>query len=323
MTVRIGYRPAPVHEAVRRHFPVALATWATGAGLFLCLAIITVTVALSWPDEDMPRGVATDQQARTQLAAGQVRRALDGGISDLTAVAAGIEALEDAGTPSRLLTRLVATRPRYRGAAYLAPTGEIRARAGADIDPTTASAAVLVRAPHVFVSVPVTGARAGVLVAELTPDTLSTPLTVAGPGDTHLFDSGGRGVDATGATEVTLPATRPGHALRDVHGRTAVVSWAPVPGQAGLTVVTDRPEPRRATEKHALLLLGVLVATLTVVIFGWLHTLVIGPLSAVAKAADRLARGDTDDPVIVRRYDRLGLIARDLERIRRDLLRRN
>jgi hypothetical protein len=338
MTTRLGFRRPPTREAGasvarvpdephRRHFPVALATWAAGAGLFLSLAVAVTTAALSWPDEDIPPSVAADQQARTELAASQVRRALDGGLSDLAAVAAGIRALPAADTPNRLLSRLVATRARYRGAAYLAPTGEVRARAGADVSTTapTAAPAVLVRAPRVFVSVPVTGARAGVLVAEITLDTLTTPLSLAGPGTTRLFDAGGRSIGAgpPNALAVALPVTRPGHALRHVDGRPATVTWAPVPGQGGLTVVTARPEPPRATERREVLLLGVLIATLTLVVFGWLHARVIGPLTALAKEADRLAGGDTGDPVTVRRYDRLGLIARDLEQVRRHLVGRN
>ena len=329
MTVRIGYRreadTAVVPHArtsLRPHFPLALATWAAGACLFLCLAVTIVTTALSWPDDDLPPSVTADQQARTQLAATQVSRALDGGVSDLTAVAAAIEALADTGTPDRLLARLVSTRPRYLGAAYLAPTGEVRAHAGARVEVTAAATAVVVRARHVFVSVPVTGARAGVLVAELSQDAVTTPLSMAGPGESHLFDAGGRGVD-TDATTAPIPATRPGHAVRDVAGRSTVVTWAPVAGQAGLVVVTSRPEPLRAAQSHELLLFGVLIATLTAVVFSWLYASVVGPLSALARSADRLARGGTGDPVIVRRYDQLGLIARDVERVRRHLLRRN
>ncbi|TDV48784.1 hypothetical protein [Actinophytocola oryzae] len=328
MTVRIGYRretdTGDRPRVLRHHFSVAVVTWAVGAGLFLCLAATAAAAALSTPDDGVPRGVTADQQARTELAANQVRRAIDGGTADLAAVAAGIEALPAAGTPARLLSRLVSTRSRYRGAAYLSPTGEVRARAGAPVDTAvdiTPAPAVLVRAPHVSVSVPVGGTRAGVLVAELAQDTLTAPLS----GGTHLFDAGGRDLDTGSmtATAVPLPAARPGSALRDVGGRPAVVTWAPVEGQPGLTVVTDRPEPPHGEERHELLLFGVLVATLAVVVFGWLHVLVIAPLAALAKAEARLARGETGEPVIVRRFDHLGLIARDLERLRRDLPRRD
>ena len=287
MTVRLGHpldtgvvRHAPVF---RRHLPVALVTWAVGAGLLVCLALTVTTAALSWPDDG-------DRQARAKLAAVEVRRALDDGIADLTAVAAGIEALADADTPRRLLSRLVSTR--YRGAAYRAPTGEVRARAGADVATAVTTPGVLVRAPHLYVAVPVTGPRAGLLVAELTLEPA-----------VRLVDSRGRGIGPP----------------RAVDSRTTGTS-APVPGYAGLTV---RPESSRATEEHELLLFGVLIATLTAVVFGWLHARIVGPLSALATAADHLVRGDVRDPVIVRRYDRLGLIARDLERVRRDLLRRN
>jgi nitrate/nitrite-specific signal transduction histidine kinase len=113
-----------------------------------------------------------------------------------------------------------------------------------------------------------------------------------------------------------------------VDGQRHAVSWAPVTStqptrQTGLTVVTDRPEASLALphsdEKRELILLGAVIAVLSVVVFGWLYVVIISPLSALARAAGRISRGDADAPVIVRRYDQLGLVARDLERIRRDL----
>lgn len=116
--------------------------------------------------------------------------------------------------------------------------------------------------------------------------------------------------------------------MHAVDGRRNVVSWAPVTSpeatrQLGLSVVTDRPETSltlpHSAERSELAMLGVLIATLTVVIFGWLYVVVIGPLRALARDAARIAAGDLATPVTVRRYDHFGLIARDLERLRRDM----
>ena len=334
----------------RRWFPLALLTWALGAAAFLGAAATVATAPSSWLVDPIPESVAAEQQTRTALAARQLQRSLDSGVSDLNAVAAGIRVLKDTETPSKLLVQLMSTRDRYRGVAYLAPTGEVRAKAGEDVDvaaiktadkPALAVGPPQGVSPRVFVSAPVTGERAGRLVAELKPNALIRPLSLAGPGNTRLLNSDRKVIGATTGFTAFEPLTRPdleqaakdaaggpGHALREVDGQRHAVSWAPVTStqptrQTGLTVVTDRPEASltlpHSDEKRELILLGAVIAVLTVVVFGWLYVVIISPLSALAKAAGRLARGDTREPVIVRRYDHLGLVARDLERIRRDL----
>jgi hypothetical protein len=361
MTTRTGHHRAQTSDAVqpsrahstegnrKGYFPLALLTWALGAALFLGAAATVATAPSSWLVDPIPDSVAAEQQTRTALAARQLQRSLDSGVSDLTAVAAGIRGLKDAETPSTLLAHLMSARNRYRGVVYLAPTGEVRAKAGADVDVTVVKAAdkpALVVgppqgvSPRVFVSVPVTGEGNGRLVAEFTPNTLVWPLSLAGPGNTRLLNADRKVIGATTGFTAFEPLTRPdleqaaqaaaggpGHAIHDVDGQRHAVSWAPVTStqptrQTGLTVVTDRPESTltlpHSDEKRELVLLGALIAALTIVVFGWLYVVIVGPLSALAKAAGRLVRGDTQEPVIVRRYDRLGLIARDLERIRRD-----
>jgi hypothetical protein len=339
----------------RRHFPIALVVWTLGATAFLGLGAVVATAPSSWLVEDIPQSVVTEQQTRTALAARQLQRALDSGASDLNAVAAGIRTLNDVDTPGRLLTQLVATRTRYRGAAYLSPNGTVVAKAGEDVDagaiaasdtPALAAAAPQGVSLRVFVAVPVTGDRAGRIVAEFKPQSLISPLALAGPGNTRLLNSDRLVIGATSGFTAFEPLSRPdldqaaqsaktagvGAALHDVDGRRHLVSWAPVTTaeqtrQLGLVVVTDRAETSltlpHSSERNELVLLGVLIASLTVVIFGWLYAVVISPLWALARDAGRIAGGDITSPVIVRRYDHLGLIARDLERVRRGLLGRN
>jgi hypothetical protein len=338
----------------RRYFPIALVVWTLGATAFLGLGAAVATAPSSWLVEDIPQSVVTEQQTRTALAARQLQRALDSGASDLNAVAAGIKTLKDVDTPGRLLTQLVATRTRYRGAAYLSSDGAVVAKAGEDVDagaiaasdkPALAAAAPQGVSPRIFVAVPVTGDRAGRIVAEFKPQSLISPLALAGPGNTRLLNADRLVIGATSGFTAFEPLSRPdldqaaqsartagaGAALHDVDGRRHLVSWAPVTTaeqtrQLGLVVVTDRPETSltlpHSSERNELVLLGVLIASLTVVIFGWLCAVVVSPLWALARDARRIAGGDTAKPVIVRRYDQLGLIARDLERVRRNLLGR-
>ncbi|WP_086668275.1 hypothetical protein [Lentzea kentuckyensis] len=338
----------------RRHLPIAVVIWSLGATAFLGLGAAIATAPSSWLVEDIPQSVMAEQQTRTALAARQLQRSLDSGASDLNAVAAGIKTLKDVETPGRLLTQLVATRTRYRGAAYLSPSGAVLAKAGEDVDagviaasdkPALAAGAPQGVSPRVFVAVPVTGDQAGRIVAEFKPQALIQPLALAGPGNTRLLNADRLVIGATSGFTAFESLSRPdldqaaqsaktagaGAALHDVDGRRHVVSWAPVTTaeqtrQLGLTVVTDRPETSltlpHSSERNELVLLGVLIATFTVVIFGWLYVVVIGPLRTLARDAGRIAGGDTTGAVIVRRYDHLGLVARDLERVRRGLLGR-
>lgn len=337
-----------------RYFPIALVIWTLGATAFLGLGAAVATAPSSWLVEDIPQSVVTEQQTRTALAARQLQRSLDSGVSDLKAVAAGIKTLTDAETPGRLVTQLVATRTRYRGAAYLSPSGVVLAKAGDDVDagaiavsdkPALAAAAPQGVSPQVFVAVPVIGDRAGRIVAELTPQALISPLVLAGPGNTRLLNADRLVIGATSGFTAFESLSRPdldqaaqsaktagaGAALHNVDGRRHLVSWAPVTTaeqtrQLGLAVVTDRPETSltlpHSSERNELVLLGVLITAFTVMIFGWLYAVVVSPLWALARDARRIASGDTAKPVLVRRYDHLGLIARDLERVRRSLLGR-
>ncbi|WP_206789692.1 hypothetical protein [Amycolatopsis sp. MtRt-6] len=329
-----------------RYRPLALLTWSAGAALFLGAAATVAIVPSFQPVDAVPAGVAAEQQSRSSLAAHQVQTLLDSGIADLTAVATGVRMSKDTETPATLLSRLMSTRDRYRGVAHLAPNGELRAKAGEDVDAAAVKAAdepalaVDTRqggSPRVFVSAPVTGENAGRLIAEFAPSAFSGPLSLAGPGNTWLLDADRKVIATTAASGLSsrpdlAPAVRdaaggPGHALREVDGGRHLVSWAPVSSilPAGLAVVTDRPEtsptPAHPNEQREMILLGVLIAVLTIVIFAWLYVVVVRPLSALAEVAGRLGRGDIGVPVIVRGYDQLGLVARGLERIRRDLIR--
>ncbi|MCP2242282.1 HAMP domain-containing protein [Lentzea aerocolonigenes] len=335
----------------RRHFSLAALVWAVGATALLGLGAGIATAPSSWLVEDIPQSVVTEQRTRTALAARQLQRSLNSSVSDLKTVAAGVRELDDDETAGRLLTQLLATRTGYRGAAYLSSDGAVLAVAGDDIDvtavtvsdkPALTAAPLQDVSPRVYVSVPVTGDRAGWIVAEFTPQALIQPLSLAGPGNTRLLNFDRLVIGATSDFTTFEPLIRPdldqaaqsarttgaGAAVHAVDGRRHVVSWAPVTSaeatrQLGLSVVTDRPETSlplpHSAERSELALLGVLIAILTVVIFGWLYVVVIGPLHALARDAARIAAGDLATPVTVRRYDRLGLIARDLERLRRDM----
>ncbi len=79
--------------------------------------------------------------------------------------------------------------------------------------------------------------------------------------------------------------------------------------------------PQTDFRRNAVLLASIL-GLLTVLIFGWIHVMVLRPLGSLQAEAERIAYGDLRAPVEIRRYDEIGLVARSLERIRILLIRR-
>lgn len=64
------------------------------------------------------------------------------------------------------------------------------------------------------------------------------------------------------------------------------------------------------------------LALITLVIFGWIYIVILRPIARLQREAERLAFGDLSKSVEVVRYDEIGLIARALERVRVLLIRR-
>jgi nitrate/nitrite-specific signal transduction histidine kinase len=75
------------------------------------------------------------------------------------------------------------------------------------------------------------------------------------------------------------------------------------------------------TIRRQILVFAIVLALMTIVVFGWLWILVLRPLLRLQGEAERLAYGDLSRNVEVIRYDEIGLIARALERIRILLIR--
>jgi methyl-accepting chemotaxis protein len=73
--------------------------------------------------------------------------------------------------------------------------------------------------------------------------------------------------------------------------------------------------PQTQAREQALLF-GLLLLVLSLGVFGWLYAMVLRPLQRVRLEAERLASGDLQAPVEIRRYDEIGLIAHSLEQTR-------
>ncbi|MEU4746370.1 HAMP domain-containing protein, partial [Actinosynnema sp. NPDC023658] len=88
-------------------------------------------------------------------------------------------------------------------------------------------------------------------------------------------------------------------------------------GRLGWTVVSEKPGaelalPVNDVRRHAKLV--ALIAALAALFgYGWLLFSVLGPLRRVARAADRLVRGDLQSVIYPQRHDEVGTIASCLE----------
>lgn len=186
----------------------------------------------------------------------------------------------------------------------------------------------------------------GAVVGYYDPGFLQFPLEAALPGEGWVINTEGLVLGGAAAPDAftRLPRERLRIAAQDALAGatgiqtqggslaqqelvgTASVSGLGPAGELGWSVVTARSVasfslPQTDVRRQALLA-GVILGLLAVMIFGWLYIVVLSPIMKIQREAERIAFGDLSKPVEVVRYDEVGLIARALERIRINLIRR-
>ena len=196
-----------------------------------------------------------------------------------------------------------------------------------------------------YAPLPKRGGQARAVIGEYDPSFFRFPLVVADPGEVWLVTSEGRVIGSRGG--FTAFQELPRRTLREATARAAqgesgstvvpgsagrqeIVAFAPVGGTGpagtlGWSVVTARSVdsvslPETNARRQGLILAIVLALT-TAVVFGWLWIFVLRPLLRLQREAERIAYGDLSKNVEVIRYDEIGLVARALERIRVLLVR--
>ncbi len=197
-----------------------------------------------------------------------------------------------------------------------------------------------------YAPLPEQDGRQRAIIGEYDPSFFRFPLGIADPGEVWLVNREGQVVGSPqGFTafqelprrplrEAAAQAADGGSGSTVVPGsleRQEIVSFAPVSGigpagSLGWSVVTARSVdsislPETSARRQGIIL-AIIIALVTVVIFGWLYILVLRPLFKLQREAERLAYGDLSRNVEVVRYDEIGLISRALERIRVLLVRR-
>jgi hypothetical protein len=316
-----------------------------GVGLFALLVLALASALLvgrtTHNKFHVPQALIDDQEAYTQAAAQGVRRSLNAGESDLELIADAIAIKGgDRATTRQMFAAAAKVHKRYKlfychaGAKGISGTGMQRPKKDRNGD-----LGILQFASSGAASCPI-------VVAEYDPSFLRFPLQVAQPGDAWVVNVHQQvvtGLDkAAPFSTLTRPSLR--QAAKDALGLKSgakaaggsldneqVIGWAPVAGRGvaaklGLGVVTVRAVkslslPQNEARRHGLLV-GAILALLTILIFGWLYIVVFVPLFSLQREAERLAYGDLAKNVEVVRYDEIGLTARALERLRILLIRK-
>lgn len=197
-----------------------------------------------------------------------------------------------------------------------------------------------------FAPIPGSGGGGLTLVGLYDPEFLRFALQGSVPGSSWIVDDEGRLMAAF--PPGTSPGSLPSGDVDEVEARGQagdagailvgselsdqnLLGFAPVTGSGpagsnGWVVLSSRRvSSLRLPELDARrqgLAVGLILFFLTLLIFSWLYIVVILPILAVQKEAERLAFGNLEETVPVARYDEIGLIARALERIRILLIRR-
>ncbi|MGN6088221.1 MAG: HAMP domain-containing protein, partial [Actinomycetales bacterium] len=169
---------------------------------------------------------------------------------------------------------------------------------------------------------------------------LAFPLQEPGARERWLIDPKGEIVAASGGFQALEQMTNPevleaaaaarasGEGSRDVVSEGVVYGWAPVAGegpakQLGWVVVSRRSHASLGVAdvaaRRELILVAVLTGLFSLLLLGWYLITTVLPLRHLSQQATRLADGDRTTQLVPRRLDEVGVIARHLERIRREL----
>lgn len=329
--------------------------------LLLALAVALLVGRTDDSPLAVPRAILDDQQTLAVAAAQSVRRSLNEGVADLNAYAGVVAATgRGAGEPQTGLRPFAAAHGRYTDVLLLDGSGRVLAHEGTGERvglPRPPYDQARIAAPggrpdgarplvDEIAPMRVAGTPIAAIVGRYDPEFLRFPLQPAASGSAWIVDRSGRVVGSlsdppklvrlprAALREAAASAARGDSGARSTGGsldRQEIIAHAPVTGfgaagRLGWSVVTARSVtgfslPATDARRQGLLA-GIAMAVFVACIFGWLHIIVMRPITRLQSEAQRLAYGDLSRNVEVIRYDEIGLIARALERIRILLIRR-
>lgn len=337
--------------------------WGVGAAALVLLGVLTaVLVGRSDTDRfDVPPVAREYQEALTREAAQSVRRGVNEGVDDISAVgllsAAG---RLEADTLRRAISDVGDLHGRYSSLYVIDTGGRVTVNIGAPlrattVDTTEATAEAgmgdIRRGPEGAAVIPQWAPRTrgsastGAVVGHYDPGFLRFALEGARPGAAWVVNREGRVVGSTESVEALSELPRA--VLRDAARQAAagrsgvrttgggidsqeIIGFTPITGEGpagrlGWGVVTTRSVASFALPETAArrhaLLAGSILVVIALLIFGWLYIVVINPIVRLQREAERIAFGDLSRNVEVIRYDEIGIVARALERVRILLIR--
>jgi hypothetical protein len=318
---------------------------ATIAVLLAAVAVLGwsagVLVIIGGRDVPVPDAVVASARNQTTVATEALRRSLNDGLSDLTAIASPTN-----GDVRPALEELIAGQPRYRSAYQVDRSGSATSVIGrpplrAAEPPPPAPGLRLQQSgslPVLFAEAPLPDGQG--VVAEFDLDHVNGLLGRA-PGSVRLVNGdlltiaatdGFVAFDPLGGDELRRSATAAGKGdpvakVQEDGGGRAVVVATPlrggVSGKFGWTVVAEQPVTDLALAGNELrrdgLVVALIGALLALLLFGWQHLLLIRPLRRVAAAADEIVAGRPSTVVYPQHQDQIGTIASCLEVCRQAL----
>ncbi|MFI5676936.1 HAMP domain-containing protein [Streptomyces cellulosae] len=293
----------------------------------------------------VPDQIVRDQKARTATLSDRVRRALNEGHADLSAVAALIGDRTSADDMRTVLARTLEDHPRYQSLYVLGADGKILAQAGATPHHTAGKGpsdkTLEVRdggkKPVVTATAEAPGRHGAAVVGEFHIEYLNALLGRQGMGEVRVLDGNGRVIGGDSGyrafqkapSYVTpLLAKKQAYATVQRGSTVRVAAVAPFAGGGEAkslrwTVVSWQPASGLAIPEYSLqnrtVLAGLLGLTAAAACLGWLHIVVVRPLRELARQAEALADGDRKTVLYPRHHDEVGAVTRSLELIRQQL----
>ncbi|MER8159792.1 HAMP domain-containing protein [Streptomyces sp. NPDC094472] len=294
----------------------------------------------------VPVQIVHDQNSRTITLSDRVRRALNEGHADLSAVAALIG---DRTTPEgmkKVLERTMQDHDRYESVYVLGADGEILARAGhsphhADGKAPSKQALEVTgeggKKPVVTATAQAPGRGGAAVVGEFRIEFVNALLGRQGMGEVRVVDAKGRVIGGDSGYIAfekapshlnSLLATKQAHATVQRGGTVRVAAVAPFSGGGAAkslqwSLASWQPASSLAIPEYSLqnrtVLAGLLGLTAAAACLGWLHIVVVRPLRALAGLAEALAAGDRKTVLFPRHHDEVGAVVRSLELIRQQL----
>lgn len=342
--VRMKSLPGKRHR-LRLNFLLPIWSVAVIAAVLLtAVGVGSMFAVSSDPQQSVPAAVLDAESARTAGAAESVRRSMNEAVDDLQVAK---RTAVDGNSVQPVLDAITSGRSRYRGAAWL-QAGTVSIRSGEIFDvpmpwppaPVVLQRGTLGHEPLVLAGTSSTPEHPAQIVGWYDAAYLNHGPVAAGPGSRWLVNSLNQVIgsnegfialqDLPFPQLVNIATAARNHTARvhDDRELGGVVSASAVEGNnpagslgwvvVSLTSYSDLQLTNQLA-RDELRFAVILMSGAAWLTLGWFILIVASPLRRLSADATRIAEGDVESPVQVERYDEIGVIARNIDRLRRTL----